>query len=107
MLVFVGCPSWAGGRYPHDMGEAALDLELVVSADRDLTVPAGELRRLAAVPGQRVRVRIEPAGARPAQVQLVRPLMGAFARAGTARLELDDFGQLSDDFWRDTGYGHA
>lgn len=56
VLVFVGSPSCAGGRYHHDMGEAALDLELVVSADRELTVPASELRRLAALPGQRVRV---------------------------------------------------
>lgn len=84
------------------MGDATVDLELVVSADRDLTVPASELRRLAALPGQRVRVRIERADPVP-----VRSLMGVYSRPGAPRLELDDFDDLRDDVWGGTGYGRS
>ncbi len=87
------------GRYDHPMSETALDLELVVSAERELTVPAAELERLAAVPGQRVRVRIE------AEPTLRRSLLGAFAESDRTRLTLDDFDALSDDVWSATGYG--
>lgn len=83
------------------MSEATLDLELVVSTERELTVPAAELARLAAVPGQRVRVRIEAAP--PPR----RSLLGAFARPGRTRLTLDDFEALSDDLWSASGYGRA
>jgi len=87
------------GRYNRPMSEAALDLELVVSAERELTVPAAELERLAAVPGQRVRVRIE------ATPTPRRSLLGVFAEADRTRLTLDDFDALSDDMWSATGYG--
>ena len=89
------------GRYDHPMSEAALDLELVVSAERELTVPAAELERLAAVPGQRVRVRVR-IEATPTPRRL---LLGVFAEADRTRLTLDDFDALSDDMWSATGYG--
>lgn len=90
----------AGGTI-GPMSETALDLELVVSTERELTVPAAELARLAAVPGQRVRVRIE------ATPTPRRSLLGAFAKPGRARLTLDDFEALSDDLWSASGYGRA
>ena len=85
------------GRYDHPMSEAALDLELVVSAERELTVPAAELERLAAVPGQRVRIEATPTPR--------RSLLGVLAEADRTRLTLDDFDALSDDMWSATGYG--
>jgi len=94
-----GRGSGMAGRYNRPMSEAALDLELVVSAERELTVPAAELERLAAVPGQRVRVRIE------ATPTPRRSLLGVFAEADRTRLTLDDFDALSDDMWSATGYG--
>lgn len=82
------------------MSESALDLELVVSEDREVTIPPSELARLsAAVPGQRVRVRIEKAPATR------RTLLGAFAKPDRSTLTIDDFDALSDEFWGGSGYG--
>ncbi|MGH3930715.1 MAG: hypothetical protein ACRDTF_12135 [Pseudonocardiaceae bacterium] len=82
------------------MSEAALDLELVVSADRAVTIPPSELARLsAAVPGQRVRVRIEKAPATR------RTLLGAFVKPGRATLTMTDFDAISDELWAGSGYG--
>lgn len=82
------------------MSEAALDLELVVSADRAVTIPPSELARLsAAVPGQRVRVRIEKAPV------VRRTLLGTFAKPGRTTLIIDDFDAISDDLWAGSGYG--
>jgi len=82
------------------MSEAALDLELVVSKDGEVTISPSELARLsAAVPGQRVRVRIEKAPAAR------RTLLGAFAKPGMATLTIDDFDAISDELWAASGYG--
>ncbi len=84
------------------MSEAALDLELVVSADWALTIPPSDLARLSAVPGQRLRVRIERVA--PAR----RTLLGAFVKplcVGRARLTIDDFDTISDELWSGSGYG--
>jgi len=78
------------------MSEAALDLELMVSEDRAVTIPSSELARLsAAVPGQRVRVRIEKAPVAR------RTLLGAFAKPDRTTLTIDDF----DELWADSGFG--
>lgn len=82
------------------MGETSLDLELVVSEARELTVPASALARLAAVPGQRVRVRVD------AQAPKRRAVLGALAKPGLARLTVDDFDDIADDVWGRTGYGN-
>lgn len=76
-----------------------MDLELVVSADREVTVPASELARLPVVPGQRVRVRVEAASA------VRRTLLGALVKPDRARLTIDDFDAISDDVWGGSGYG--
>jgi hypothetical protein len=82
------------------MSKAALDLELVVSGDRAVTIPPTELARLsAAVPGQRVRVHIEKAPAAR------RALLGAFAKLGRTTLTIDDFDAMSDELWAGSGYG--
>lgn len=82
------------------MSEPALDLELVVSEDRAVTIPPAELARLsAAVPGQRVRVRIEKAPA------VHRTLLGAFVKPGRTTLTIDDFDAISDELWAASGYG--
>ncbi len=83
------------------MSESTLDLELVVSEDRAVTIPSSELARLsAAVPGQRVRVRIEKAPTAR------RTLLGAFAKPGRPTLTIDDFDAISDELWAGSDYGH-
>ncbi|MGH3821591.1 MAG: hypothetical protein ACRDRA_01910 [Pseudonocardiaceae bacterium] len=82
------------------MSENALDLELVVSEDGEVTIPPSALARLsAAVPGQRVRVRIERASTAR------RTLLGAFAKPGRPTLTIDDFDAISDELWAGSGYG--
>ncbi len=82
------------------MSESALDLELVVSEDRAVTIPPSELARLsAAVPGQRVRVRIEKAPATR------RTLLGALAKPGRPTLTIEDFDAISDELWTGSDYG--
>jgi hypothetical protein len=82
------------------MSASALDLELVVSEDRAVTIPLSELAQLsAAVPGQRVRVRIEEAPVAR------RTLLGAFAKPGRPTLTIDDFDAISDELWAGSGYG--
>ena len=82
------------------MSEPALDLELVVSEDRPVTIPPAELARLsAAVPGQRVRVRIKKAPVAR------RTLLGVFEKPGRKTLTIDDFDAISDDLWTGSGYG--
>lgn len=83
------------------MSEDALDLELVLSKDGDVTIPPSELARLsAAAPGQRVRVRIEKVPAAR------RTLLGAFAKPGMTTLTIDDFDTISDELWAASGSGH-
>jgi hypothetical protein len=82
------------------MSEPVLDLELVVSEDRAVTIPPSELARLsAAVPGQRVRVRIEKAP------EARRTLLGVVAKPGRTTQDIDDFDAISDDLWIGSGYG--
>lgn len=81
------------------MNDAGVELELVVSADREVTVPASELARLPVVPGQRVRVRVEAATKAP------RTLLGALVKPGRTRLTIDDFDAISDEVWGGSGYG--
>ncbi len=82
------------------MSEPVLDLELVVSEDRAVTIPPSELARLsAAVPGQRVRVRIEKAPVAR------RTLLGVLAKPGRTTMTIDDFDAISDDLWTGSGYG--
>lgn len=62
--------------------------------------PPSELARLsAAVPGQRVRVRIEKAPVAR------RTLLGVLAKPGQTTLTIDDFDAISDDLWTGSGYG--
>ncbi|MGH3784958.1 MAG: hypothetical protein ACRDRG_00025 [Pseudonocardiaceae bacterium] len=81
------------------MDDAGVELELVVSADREVTVPASELARLPVMPGQRVRVRVEATSAVP------RTLLGALVKPGRARLTIDDFDAISNEVWGGSGYG--
>jgi hypothetical protein len=72
----------------------------VVAADRAVTIPPSELARLsAAVPGQRVRVRIEKVPSAR------RTLFGAFAKPDRATLTIGDFDAISDELWAGRGYG--
>lgn len=74
----------------------------MVSDDGAVTISPSDLARLsAAVPGQRVRVRVEKAPA------VRRTLLGAFAKPGRTTLTMDDFDAISDDLWTGTGYGRA
>lgn len=81
------------------MSDAGLDLELVVSEDSAVTIPAADLARLPVLPGQRVRVHVESAGAPR------RSMLGALAKAGQPVVSLEDFDTVSDELWGDTDYG--
>lgn len=81
------------------MSGAGLDLELVVSDDSAVTIPAADLARLPALPGQRVRVHIESAPS-PG-----RSMLGALAKAGRPVVLIEDFDAVSDELWGDSGYG--
>lgn len=88
-----------GGPYAGRMSEAGLDLELVVSEDSAVTIPAADLARLPVLPGQRVRVHVE--GVLPAR----RSMLGALAKPGRPVVSLEDFDAVSDELWRGSGYG--
>jgi hypothetical protein len=81
------------------MSDAGLDLELVVSEDSAVTIPAADLARLPVLPGQRVRVHVESA-ASPR-----RSMLGALAKAGRPVVSLEDFDAVSDELWGGTDYG--
>ena len=85
-----------GWRYDQYVNDAGV-LELMVSPDREVTVPASELARLPVVPGQRVRV--EAASGMP------RTLLGALVKPDRARLTIDDFDAISDEVWGGSGFG--
>lgn len=81
------------------MSDGGLDLDLVISEDSALTIPPAELARLHAVPGQRVRVRIEKAPTPR------RSLLGMLATPGRPIMTIEDFDALSDETWAGTDYG--
>ncbi len=87
------------GLYAQTMSDAGLDLELVISENSALTIPPADLARLRAVPGKRVRVRIDKT---PASRQ---SRLGALEKPDQTTLTIDDFDALSDETWASTGYG--